>query len=127
MDVPACVGHAKGAAGVRESVYMSQRKFFVSWSALLGAGMSLPLGLCVNADPLPTIPSHEVALSGCDSGPVEPSADGERVQVVYSTVVRVPGAPWVRLSFGDVALAGDPAADGAVIRIRSTLDGGTQH
>jgi hypothetical protein len=104
---------------------MSQRMKVVSWSALLGAGMSLPLG--ARAEPLPQIPLHQVALSGYDSGPVEASPDGEPVQVVYSTLVRVSGAAWVRLSFGDVALAGDPAADGAVIRVRSTLDGGVQY
>src|SRR5437899_4698298 len=104
---PVC-GPRRAWSWPREKHRMSHRMTVVSWSALLGAGMSLPLSLAARAEPLPQIPSHQVALRGYDSGPVEASADGEAVQVVYSTQVQVPGAAWVRLSFGDVALAGDP-------------------
>ncbi len=47
--------------------------------------------------------------------------------LLFSTEVRVPGAAWLRLWFADTLLPGDPAADGAFLRLTSLLDGATQH
>jgi V8-like Glu-specific endopeptidase len=47
--------------------------------------------------------------------------------LVYSTEVQVLGAAWLRLWFADTWLPGDPAADGAFLRLTSLFDGATQH
>ena len=89
------------------------------------AGWVLPAAASEEPDPvLPEIPSRVVAV-GDDSGLV-PSPAGGISAVVYSTLVEVPGAPWLRLGFGPTQLAGDPAANGATIRITSLLDGAEQ-
>jgi V8-like Glu-specific endopeptidase len=61
-----------------------------------------------------------------------PLTTGEIVSAAGETgtlarlVVEVPGARWLRLRFGEVRLAGDPAADGSVIRLTSATDGEVQ-
>jgi len=75
---------------------------------------------------LPPNPSRNV-LIGSDSGLVQATGPLEQAEVVYSTLVSVPDATWLRLWFGDTTLSGDPAAEGAVIRIMSAADGGTQY
>ena len=61
-----------------------------------------------------------------DSGPVGWAGNPEEWRVVYSTGVHVPGAEWLRLTFGQTTLAGDPGADGAYLRITSLADGSQQ-
>ncbi|MEK6701627.1 MAG: DUF4394 domain-containing protein [Planctomycetota bacterium] len=71
-------------------------------------------------------PSH-TADFGFDSGPVSYSGDGSGPQVMYSVEVRADGATWLRLRFGTLVLAGDPARDDRTfVRITSTLDGASQ-
>ncbi len=73
----------------------------------------------------PALASQEVAVS-VDSGWVGHDGSTDEAQVVFATLVRVPDAPWLRLRFAEVALSGDPAADGTIIRVTSMLDGATQ-
>jgi len=49
-------------------------------------------------------------------------------QVVWSTVVTVSGASWLRLEYGGVLLAGaaTPGSDGSFVRLTSLLDGAVQ-
>jgi V8-like Glu-specific endopeptidase len=100
--------------------------------ALLGITLSIVAGSITSAavaqstDPLPQILSHNMAV-GTDSGLVRASAAGQTPEVVYTTSVRSAGAAWLRLSFSDVTLAGDPAADGAMLRITSQADGAVQY
>ena len=61
---------------------------------------------------LPSIPSVAVPLA-IDSGAVTATASPEQFEVVYSTIVSIPGGEWLRLSFGPCTLAGDPGADGS--------------
>jgi hypothetical protein len=80
--------------------------------------------------PVPA-PSIDVGLR-VDSGWVGFDAkrpvDGPNgTQVVYSTVVRTAGAPWLRLKLADVVLAGEVEnGNAAFLRITSPLDGGVQ-
>jgi V8-like Glu-specific endopeptidase len=97
-------------------------------AVLLGVSVSLYL---VNpadaASPvLPEIRSREVPV-GVDSGHVRTKATEPATSVLFETPVSVPGAKWLRLTFGDVHLAGDPGADGATIRITSGEDGAVQY
>src|SRR6185369_13498948 len=92
-----------------------------AWSSL--CAVLACLSSIAGAQQVPA-PSHSVPLS-YDSGPRSAPA-GTEAQPVYSSTVRVPGATWLRLAFGEVALSGDPAAHGAVLRITSELDGGVQ-
>lgn len=82
----------------------------------------LALGLCAEAAAQSNpIPQTTVEL-GIDSGPA--ANTGTRAETVIALHVAVPGAPWLRLSFGDVQLAGDPRlGTGATLRITSLLDG----
>src|SRR5688500_7550821 len=52
-------------------------------------------------------------------------------QVVWSTVVTVPAASWLRLQYGGVLLSGrrTPGGDGSFLRVTSLRDGAamTQH
>ena len=76
--------------------------------------------------PLPaTWPSHDDALA-FDSGLVGHDGSVDGPMVVFSELVRVPDALWLRLRFDAVTLSGDPAANGAYLRITSLLDGSTQ-
>jgi hypothetical protein len=60
-----------------------------------------------------------------DSGPVQAgAAAGAAGEVVYTTRVYIPRAPWLRLYFEDVQLAGRiEEGNGAYLRITSLLDG----
>jgi len=72
---------------------------------------------------------------GVDSGLVQnqnPSAAAHgQPEVIWSTVVSVPTAAWLRLEYTGVLLSGsrDRGADGSFLRLTSLLDGGqqTQH
>ncbi len=69
-------------------------------------------------------PSVELFLS-YDSGLVANALP--RPAVVISRTVRVEGAEWLRLSFREIQLAGDPDGEnGSILRITSFLDGGVQ-
>jgi V8-like Glu-specific endopeptidase len=60
-----------------------------------------------------------------DSGTV--ANEGARPEVVISFPVVVAGAPWLRLDFEQVELAGDPlAGNGSILRIVSIWDGAVQ-
>lgn len=61
-----------------------------------------------------------------DSGLVASAGDIEEEAIVHATLVSVTGAPWMRLSLAGTTLGGDPAADGARLRITSMIDGGVQ-
>jgi hypothetical protein len=93
------------------------------WSGLCAGTAALSLSCIARAQEPVAAPSHVVALSGFDSGP-RAAPTGPGPQTVYSASVRVPGAPWLRLAFGEVVLPGD--AHGSVLRITSELDGGVQ-
>jgi V8-like Glu-specific endopeptidase len=69
------------------------------------------------------VESHVVDLV-IDSGVVR--NDGGEAAVLFSTVVAIPGGAWLRLSFGEVVLSGDSAADGSYLRIWSLSDGSVQ-
>lgn len=70
-------------------------------------------------------PSREVELD-IDSGIL--TNHGTEVQLVWSTLVEVPEATWLRLHFETVTLASDPERLGSsVIRITSISDSAVQH
>jgi len=78
----------------------------------------------VLAQPAP-VPSRTVVLN-VDSGFVSATQGADPV-VVFSHVVRVQGAPWVRLHFGDVRLSGSPSAvNESFLRITAEADGAVQ-
>lgn len=75
---------------------------------------------------LPTPPSHEEPLA-IDSGLVEAPADADGQQIIFATFVESQGAPWLRLAFESLALAGDPANENAArLKITSMADGAVQ-
>jgi len=92
------------------------------------AGSVCAVGVTAHADepslPAP-FPSFTAALA-VDSGALSATGSPDKYEVLYTTVVSVPGAEWVRLAFGDCTLAGDPGADGALIRLTSAHDGHSQ-
>ncbi|MEZ6038564.1 MAG: hypothetical protein R3F29_13870 [Planctomycetota bacterium] len=69
---------------------------------------------------------------GIDSGLVaNPSTSPATMgvpQVVWSTVVTVPGSAWLRLEYDGVLLSGspNPGGDGSFVRLTSLLDGAVQ-
>lgn len=71
----------------------------------------------------PVLPSQDVPLS-VDTGLIENT--GEVPDVIFSTVVEVPGAQWLRLWFESVLLAGERAeGTDSFLIIRSLEDGDT--
>jgi V8-like Glu-specific endopeptidase len=70
-------------------------------------------------------PSLEVEIN-IDSGIL--TNEGKEAQVVWSTIVEVPEATWLRLHFETVQLANDPThLESSVIRTTSMLDSAVQH
>ncbi len=70
------------------------------------------------------LPSRDVSIN-VDSGFVTNKGSGPAV--VFTTTVRVPRAPWLRLQFANVTLAGDPSADNAsYLRLTSMRDAAVQ-
>lgn len=69
---------------------------------------------------------------GVDSGYVQNTSNSPAAigvpQVVWSTVVSVPGVAWLRLEYDGVLLSGaaDRGGDGSFVRITSLLDGAVQ-
>ncbi len=74
---------------------------------------------------LPDMPTADVPLS-VDSGPVANAGPLEDESVIYATTVQLPGAEWLRLNLEGTSLAGDPAAEGARLRLTSLRDGAVQ-
>ena len=96
--------------------------------ALLGASLSLFLGIQSAHAQVATPPSF-MAPHAHDTGHVVSPATGAAgdLAIVDTFVVTQTGAPWLRLHFADVVLAGDPlAGNGAELRIYSLLDGALQ-
>lgn len=75
---------------------------------------------------IPTIPSRVVEIDE-PLGPGTSNAPRAEWRVVDAREVHVSGAAWIRLEFADVRLSGDPACDGAVVRISSLRDHASQH
>ncbi|HYF15734.1 MAG TPA: hypothetical protein VD971_11755 [Phycisphaerales bacterium] len=96
------------------------------WPCILLAGAAASAALAQDDPDLPPpLPSVTVAVNE-DSGPVLGAGDLEAENVVYSTVVHVPGAAWLRLSLDGTTLSGDPGADGSRLRVTSLADGAVQ-
>ncbi len=94
--------------------------------------LALALALLAGAAPvfaedpiLPVIPTADLPLA-VDSGLVSSAGALEDEVVVFATTVQLPGAEWMRLNLAGTELAGDPAAEGARLRITSLRDGGVQ-
>ncbi len=81
----------------------------------------------VQAQPAP-LPSIDVIMH-VDSGEVSNNLrGGADAAVVFSTIVNVDDAPWLRLRFGEVQLSGSPPkGTGSFLRITSLEDGGVQY
>ena len=90
------------------------------------AGAVLTAATFASAQTAP-LASHEVPWQS-DSGFVAQPTKAAAATVVYSTTVFVPRAPWLRLSFDAVTLAGRvEEGRGSFLRITSLLDGGVQY
>jgi len=101
--------------------YASAARFVHLLAVIAGAG---PLAAAVLAQPAPL--RQQAFPVRINSGPVENT--GSQVAVVFSTTVRVAGAPWLRLTFDEVTLAGDPAdGTGSYLIVTSLLDGSWQY
>lgn len=74
------------------------------------------------------LPPSDVTPYRADTGWVEPApTTATGLQLATSFTVTQPGVDWLRVSFQDVVLAGDPlAGNGAELRIYSVLDGALQ-
>ncbi len=73
-------------------------------------------------------PPSDVAPFHVDTGWVKPAGSGAAgLELAESFTVTQPGVDWLRVSFRDVVLAGDPlAGNGAELRIYSVQDGALQ-
>ena len=91
----------------------------------LAAMVGMPVGVMADGPDNAPVPQHRVEW-GYLSGAVGLDGRAEDAGVVASTVVRVPGAAWLKLSFAGSVLGGDPATEGARIRVTSMRDGGVQ-
>jgi len=117
--------HGEGGVGAHSSRVMTPTLGGPINPPVVAAALVL-LGISrgVLAQPAP-VPSQTVVLY-VDSGFVS-ATQGTDPLVVFSHVVRVQGAPWVRLYFGDVQLSGSPsAANQSFLRITSQADGAVQ-
>ncbi len=110
------------------------------FAVLLPLAVLAPSAVAQRQPSAPVLPSR-LAVVHVDSGPLArpplvPGAGGAGgggggggggPAVVYSTLVRVEGARWVRLIFDALELPGDVGLDSAAtLRITSTLDGAVQ-
>lgn len=91
----------------------------------LVAVVGMPIGVMADVQDNAPVPQHRVDW-GYRIGAVGIVGEVEQQAVAASTVVRVPGAVWLKLSFAGTVLGGDPAAEGARIRVTSMRDGGVQ-
>ncbi|MFM9996113.1 MAG: hypothetical protein ACKVU4_09965 [Phycisphaerales bacterium] len=94
-------------------------------TALVAAAV---LGACASGASAQTAPVlSERAAVAIDSGPVANNAPAGAAALVWSGMVHVPRAPWLRLKFDQVALAGQVGAgNGAYLLLTSMQDGGQQ-
>ena len=90
------------------------------WITTIGAVLGTVPGIGVEVAATAPIDQVVVAVS-VDSGPVVNA--GAARGVIYSTVVRVAAAPWVRMTFDRVEL-GRPG--GTILRVTSLADGAVQ-
>lgn len=92
------------------------------------ASLILPWLLAPDALSQVATPPSDVAPFHADTGWVKPAASGAGgLELATSFTVAQPGVDWLRVSFRDVVLAGDPlAGNGAELRIYSVQDGGLQ-
>ncbi len=94
------------------------------WCAAALTAVALVATSAAQTSPAP-IPSEVFPLD-VDSGWVENT--GSEPQVIFSTLVDVADAAWLRLQFDQAALTGSVAnGDASYLVIRSALDGGTQY
>ncbi len=91
----------------------------------IAAMVGLPVAAMGDVPDSSPVPQHVVEW-GYVSGAAMLDGGVEDSGVVVSTVIRVPGAVWLKLSFAGSVLGGDPAAEGARIRVTSMRDGGVQ-
>ena len=101
----------------------NRRTSLASVASLLLSGLLAQGALAqVEAPPSDFAPFH------ADTGWVKPAtADGGGLDLAASFSVEQPGVDWLRVSFRDVVLAGDPlAGNGAELRIYSVEDGALQ-
>lgn len=97
---------------------------YVVWAAALALCTQTTPTIAQDTQTAP-LASREVAIQ-VDSGPIV-HRDG-KAEVVFSTVVRVPDATWLRLNFDQAVLAGDPSRGTAShLIITSLLDGAYQY
>ncbi len=97
-------------------------------SVIALAGFAITLAASADDGLAPSVappPSADVAIALSEGGLAAP-AGSRGWSVVASREVRVPGAIWLRAWFDGTRLAGDPAGDGAFIRITGLADGATQ-
>ncbi len=83
---------------------------------------------CVQGASAQTAPilSAEIGIA-IDSGPVANNGAPGGAVLVWSDLVEVTGAPWLRLAFDEATLAGNPAAgNGAYLLLTSMHDGAQQ-
>lgn len=71
-------------------------------------------------------PEHAISVA-LDSGPRIAAPGGDDLQLVFSEVIAVDDAPYIRLVFGDLTLPTAPASsDDAFVEITSLQDGASQ-
>lgn len=94
-------------------------------TAICSAAVSLGVSTTVVAQPAP-IPSKTVAVT-IDSGIVSATGVGGAPVAVFSQLVSVDGAPWIRLHFAQIQLSGSTeTANESYVRITSLEDGAVQ-
>ena len=71
----------------------------------------------------PNPPPQATVPYALDSGPVEAPGRGSEPVLLWSALVEVHGAYWLRVPFSQLELSGDPAANGAFVRLTSLHDG----
>ncbi len=97
-------------------------------STRIAAALLLASSICAQA--VPSV--HSTHYLDVDSGVVRNDAPSPAAvgipQVVWSKVVTVPGASWLRLEYQGVLLSGspEPGSDGSFLRITSVRDGAVQ-
>jgi V8-like Glu-specific endopeptidase len=93
----------------------------------LAIAASMAIGLPAVAQDILTAPlESETVQVAVDSGLVR--NDGTETSVIWSSTIDVPGATWLRLSYDQAQLSGDPAdGSGSYLMITSTLDGAYQY
>jgi hypothetical protein len=102
---------------------MKQRFNHVRAAVVLGSVVALAGSAPLAAQTAP-LESYEAPMF-VDSGEIENTS--EEPAVVFATIIDVPDATWLRLSFDLVQLSGGADESGSYLRITSTLDGAMQY